>query len=532
MKIMFIGAAHEVTGSCHYVEACGVRFLVDYGMEQGFDLYEPVDLPVAPGDIDFVLLTHAHIDHSGLLPLLYKRGFHGTIYTTKATRDLCEIMLRDSAHIQEFEAEWKNKKARRSGTPEVIPMYTVEDAYEVMHQFVGVDYHNTISPSDGITVCFTDVGHLLGSAAITVTITEEGVTKRLVFSGDVGNLDQPIIRDPEAVDGGDYLIIESTYGDRNHEVRKEWLPTLVRVLRDTFSAGGNLIIPSFAVGRTQEMLYFFRQIKEQNLLPEYADFPVYVDSPLAVSATQVFEKNEYSCYDEEAIALLKAGVNPLQFPGLNLSITSEDSKAINKDTKPKVIISASGMCEAGRIKHHLKYNLWRPESTILFVGYQANRTLGRALVEGAESVHIFGDEVIVRAHIETMNGVSGHADQSGLLDWVRQMEHKPKQIYVVHGDDQVTDHFAMLLTQTFGIPAYAPYSGDSFDLTDASFLSQGSRQKVTRNKSRRRSDTVYGRLLDTGDRLISVIHKNEGVSNKDLAKFTSQLEALIEKWDR
>ena len=394
MKLTFIGAAHEVTGSCHYLEACGKHILIDCGLEQGPDLYENQEIPINPSMIDYILLTHAHIDHSGKIPLLVKNGFKGEIICTFATSDLCSIMLRDSAHIQESEAEWRNRKALRSGAPLYEPLYTVQDAMNAVALLAPIDYNQTIQLCKGIELRFTDVGHLLGSSCIEVWITEDGVSKKIVFSGDVGNIDQPIIKDPQHVDAADYLVIESTYGNRVHStVKPDYIKDLTRVLRETFAKGGNVVIPSFAVGRTQELLYFIREIKENNLLPEYQNFEVYVDSPLAIEATNVFQKNVQSCFDD-AMALISKGINPLLFQGLKTTITSEESKMINFNDKPKVIISASGMCEAGRIRHHLKHNLWRKECTILFVGYQAVGTLGRKLVESKpESVRLFGENV-------------------------------------------------------------------------------------------------------------------------------------------
>ena len=381
MRLSFFGAAHEVTGSCHLLEACGKNILIDCGMEQGPDLYENQELPVAPGDVDYILLTHAHIDHSGNIPLLVKKGFSGEIITTFATADLCDIMLRDSAHIQEFEAEWRNRKARRSGEPEYEPIYTVADADAATKLLAPVDYGQKITLCDGIEVRFNDVGHLLGSASIEVWITEGDVSKKVVFSGDVGNVNQPIIKDPQLVKEADYLVIESTYGDRTHgEDIPDYVGEFTRILRETFQKGGNVVIPSFAVGRTQEILYFIREIKEKNLLPEFSGFEVYVDSPLAIEATNVFNKNVKGCFDEEAMKLVNQGINPLLFRGLKTTITSDESRQINFDTKPKVILSASGMCEAGRIRHHLKHNLWRQVCTICFVGYQAVGTLGRKLI--------------------------------------------------------------------------------------------------------------------------------------------------------
>ena len=411
MKLMFIGADHEVTGSCHYVEACGKRFLVDYGMEQGKNVYENAELPVNPSEIDFVLLTHAHIDHSGLLPLLYANGFRGSVIATKATKDLCDIMLRDSAHIQEFEAEWKNRKARRSGKPEEPPLYTMDDAVSVMEQFKGCQYNEKLEVSRGISVRFTDIGHLLGSASIEVWLTEADTQKKIVFSGDIGNNNQPLIKDPHYTESADYVVMESTYGDRFHESHPDYVGELAGLIQKTFDRGGNVVIPSFAVGRTQELLYYIRQIKEERRVKNHGDFAVYVDSPLAVEATNVFQENIHDTFDEDAMALINQGINPITFSNLKLSITSNDSKAINFDEERKVIISASGMCEAGRIRHHLKHNLWKPENTIVFVGYQAYGTLGRALVEGAKEVRLFGETIKVEADVVRLEGMSGHADK-------------------------------------------------------------------------------------------------------------------------
>ena len=414
MKLIFIGADHQVTGSCHYIQACGKNILVDCGMQQGVNPFECSKLPVEESEIDYVFLTHAHVDHSGNLPLLYARGFRGNVYTTEASADLCSIMLRDCAHIQMQEAEWKNRKAKRhSGIEAVEPLYTMEDADGVIRRIVPCAYNSTVQICEGITIKFTDVGHLLGSASIEVWLTEDDVTKKIVFSGDIGNKNQPLIKDPIYTRQADYVVMESTYGDRYHTSEKpEYVQDLAKVISKTFARGGNVVIPSFAVGRTQEMLYFLRKIKEDDLVPEFPNFEVYVDSPLAVEATGVFQKNIYTCFDEDAMELVRRGVNPITFPGLKLAITSEESKEINFDDTPKVIISASGMCEAGRIRHHLKHNLWRPECTILFVGYQAVGTLGRAIIEGAKEVKLFGEVVEVRAEIMQLPGMSGHADKN------------------------------------------------------------------------------------------------------------------------
>ncbi len=535
MKITFLGAAHEVTGSCHYLEVGDKHILVDYGMEQGINMYENAPLPVEESMIDYVLLTHAHIDHSGLLPLLYAKGFRGSVFATDATVDLCSIMLRDSAHIQMAEAEWRNRKARRSSdVEEYVPLYNMEDADGAIRCLVPIRYGKKITICPELSVRFTDVGHLLGSAAIEVWLTEDGVTKKIVFSGDIGNDNLPLIRDFELIEEADYVLCESTYGDRMHvRDRVDYVGELANIIRDTFARGGNVVIPSFAVGRTQELLYFIRQIKEKKLLEDLGDFPVYVDSPLAVEATGVFNKNVSECFSDEALELVKRGINPLVFTGLNLSITNDESKAINFDNEPKVIISASGMCEAGRIRHHLKHNLWREECTILFVGYQAVGTLGRAIVEGAKEVKLFGEPIEIRAKIMKLEGVSGHADKGGLTKWMLGFKNDPKMVFIVHGDDEVTDNFAAYLHDEHGFNTYAPFSGTRYDLIADEFEEEtvGIRIEGAKKKIRTAS-TVFERLLAAGQRLLAVINHNEGGANKDLAKFADQINSLCDKWDR
>ena len=534
MKLTFIGAAHEVTGSCHLLEANQKKILIDCGMEQGPDLYENQELPVAAGDVDYILLTHAHIDHSGKIPLMCKNGFKGGIVTTFATADLCNIMLRDSAHIQEFEAEWRNRKAKRSGAPLYEPLYTMQDAIDAIGLLEPCDYGQKIKLCEGIWVRFTDIGHLLGSASIEVWVEENGINKKIVFSGDVGNVEQPILRNPTLTKQADYVVIESTYGNRVHsEERPDYLGEFTRILRETFEKGGNVVIPSFAVGRTQEMLYFIREIKEKNLLPEFQGFEVYVDSPLAIEATNVFTKNSKSCFDEEAMKLVSSGINPLVFPGLKLSVTSDDSKLINFDTNPKVIISASGMCEAGRIRHHLKHNLWRPESTILFVGYQSVGTLGRKLIDGAPNVKLFGESIEVAARIESLKGISGHADMEGLLAWLGGFETDVQHVFVVHGEDQVTEEFAQTVSDTLGWNAFAPYSGGSVDLAENRIITEGVRivKKKVEKPSKARAANAFNRLVLACKRLMTVVMKCEGMANKDLAKFEGQIQNLVDKWD-
>lgn len=535
MKLTFLGANHEVTGSCTLLEAAGRRFLIDCGMEQGKDTYENQPIPVAPGEIDGVLATHAHIDHTGNLPLLVKNGFRGKIYATNPTTELCGIMLRDSGHIQEFEAEWKNRKGQRSGAEPVEPMYTVQDAEAAIKRFVGVDYNCKFELAPGIEARFVDVGHLLGSASIELWVTEEGKTVKLVFSGDIGNLNQPILRDPVYISQADYVIMESTYGDRTHGPRPDYISELTKILQRTFDRGGNVVIPSFAVGRTQEMLYFIREIKEKGLIKGHDNFPVYIDSPLAIEATKIFQDTEADCFDDETRALLAAGKDPIHFAGLRVSVTSDESRMINSDTTPKVIISASGMCEAGRIRHHLKHNLWRPECTVLFVGYQAAGTLGRALVDGATTVKLFGEPIEVQAQICQLTGLSGHADKNGLLRWINAYEQKPKRVFVNHGDDETEDAFVQTLAGQ-GFVACAPYNGAEWviGIDGAVCVKEGSRVRIERRSSEgaSRAAAVFQRLINAGKRLMRVIEHNEGGANKDLAKFADQINALCDKWDR
>lgn len=531
MKLIFIGADHEVTGSCHVLEVCGRYILVDCGMEQGTDDFETAELPMNIADIDYVLLTHAHIDHSGMLPLLYARGFRGDVIATPATVDLCDIMLKDSAHIQMTEAEWKNRKGQRAGREPVVPIYDMNDAEGVLEHFVSCDYDKVMDLCEGVKVKFSDAGHLLGSASIEVWINEDGEERKIVFSGDIGNLNRPIIKDPSYINDADYVVMESTYGDRYHNADVDYVSELAGICQRTFDRGGNVVIPAFAVGRTQEMLYYFRKIKEEGLIKGHS-FEVYVDSPLAVEATQIFNENMAECFDEEAMDLVRNGINPLRFPGLTLSITSNDSIAINSDNKPKVIISASGMCEAGRIRHHLKHNLWRKECTVVFVGYQANGTLGRMLLEGASEVKLFGETIEVMAEIVKLEGVSGHADKAGLIKWITSFDNRLKQVFVVHGEDEVSTGFAKCLCDEYGLNAVAPYSGAEFDMISGRFVKEGERILKAKKPVQRKANDVFERLLAAGRRLLTVIKHNEGGANKDLAKFADQINSMCDKWDR
>lgn len=530
MELMFIGADHEVTGSCHYLNVGDKNILVDYGMEQGVNVYENAKLPVNESMIDYVFLTHAHVDHSGMLPKLYANGFRGKIYSTKATADLCAIMLRDCAHIQQQEAEWKNRKAKRSGGAEIVPEYTMEDADNTIRMIEACSYGEMIPVCDEVTIRFTDVGHLLGSASIEVWAKEGTQERKIVFSGDIGNLNQPLIKDPQYTAEADYVLMESTYGNRLHEKTKgDMVAELASQIQSTLDKGGNLVIPSFAVGRTQEILYFIRKIKADNMVTGHDKFPVYVDSPMAVEATNIFQKNISECFDEEAMEYVNAGINPITFPNLKLSITGDESKFINADPTPKVIISASGMCDAGRIRHHLKHNLWRPESTIMFVGYQAVGTLGRTLVEGTDEVKLFGETIEVKAKIVQLPGLSGHADKEGLMKWAAAFEKKPLRYFIVHGDDASVAELTASIRSELKVQADAPYSGTRFDLIKGEYIEVTEPIAVNKKKA---VSGVFARLEAAGARLLAVIARNKGGTNKDLGKFADQINALCDKWDR
>lgn len=534
MKITFLGANHEVTGSCTMIESNGLYGLVDCGMEQGKDIFENQEIPINPSNLDFVLLTHAHVDHSGLIPLLCKNGFHGRIYATEETVNLCSIMLLDCAHIQMQEAKWKTRKAARAGEKPVNPIYDVNDAQSAIHMLCPCPLDKRIQISETIEIRFVNAGHLLGSASIEIWITEKDVTKKIVFSGDLGNMNMPILRDMDYIAEADYAVIESTYGDRLHEHVGEYKQFLADCIQKTLDRKGNLLIPAFAVGRTQEMLYLIREIKNEGLIHDHDGFKVYIDSPLAIEATGIFlQCNEY-CLDDETKELVKNGINPLTFDGLRYAVSSEESQQINFDAEPKVIISASGMCEAGRIRHHLKHNLWRKESLVLFVGYQAAGTLGRSLLDGTlEHVKLFGEEVAVNAEIAFMPGKSGHADQKGLLNWLSHFEKKPAHLFVNHGEDSSSMHFAELVKDTFQIPVSVPFSGSIFNLQTGVYEYEAEPVLVThpqKSAGASRQSALFEKLLEAGTRLLDIIKKSQGLSNKDLSKFISQIQSLCDKW--
>ena len=543
MKVTFIGATHEVTGSCTLIEVNNKKILVDCGMEQGVDLFENIEIPVAPSEIDAVVVTHAHIDHSGKLPFLVAHGYKGPIYTTEATQRLCNIMLLDSAHIQEFEAQWRNRKGRRAGKEEFVPLYTTEDVQNTMKLFSSAGYDRDIEIADGVTIRYTDAGHLLGSSYVLFRLVEDGEERTILFSGDIGNKNKPLIRTPQKAPHADYVVCESTYGTRLHTAEPDYLGELTSVIQRTLDRGGNIVIPAFAVGRTQELLYYIRIIKEKGLIRNHDGFPVIVDSPLAVEATNIYSSEMREYYDEEAAALLDQGINPVTFPDLKVSVSSEESKMINDDNTPEVIISASGMCEAGRIRHHLKHNLWRPESTILFVGYQSEGTVGAKLLEGAEYVKLFGEEIQVRAEIAKVDAFSSHADRNALLNWIEGAD-PAMRIFINHGEDTVTEEFAMEAARHTGKPAVAPYSGEVWDLISNELVYKAPVVPVIRKEARSsapdhggkvteataKASGIYEELLRTSAGLTDIVENSRGRSNKELRAMNAEIEAIIRKY--
>ena len=532
MKLSFYGADQCVTGSCHCLEVGGKHILIDCGLQQGRDEIDNASLPFHPGQIDYVLVTHAHIDHSGRIPMLIKQGFQGRILTTRLTADLLDIMLQDSAHIQESDAEYKNRKNQRAGRPMEEPLYTVEDAMRVREFMDTCEYGQQIHICDGVDAVFIDAGHLLGSASIRLTLTEGGETRTIVFSGDIGNVDQPIIRNPQFFTGADYVVMESTYGDRNHTEVWSYTDDLAKIIDETIAKGGNVVIPSFAVGRTQELLYFIREIKDKGMVKSDPDFPVYIDSPLAKKATTIFTGDLRGYLDEAALELVQDGTHMFNFTNLRMTETSEESKMLNMDPTPKVIISASGMCDAGRIRHHLKHNLWRPECTVVFVGYQGEGTLGRTLLEGVKSVKLFGEEIAVHAQIVNFQGLSSHADRNHLLSWIQAIQApKPQHVFVVHGDREVAPFFAKTI-QGLGFTAHAPQYTEVYDLiadkvTEPGYLPE----RKARTTGGMRASAAYERLVAVGNMLMESIKRSRGRDNKSLARFADQLRQLLEKWE-
>ena len=499
MKITFLGAARTVTGSNFLVEACGKKFLVDCGMWQGkaeIEMQNEQDFEFNPTEIDFVLLTHAHIDHSGRIPKLYKEGFRNKIYAHKATCDLCDLMLPDSGHIQEMENEWKNRKRIRKGENPIPPLYTAEEAARSLEIFEPVNYDEIIEITPDIHVRYNDAGHMLGSSIIELWVKEDGKETKTVFTGDLGNNDIPLLDSPTMIEDADYLVMESTYGSRLHMKNDQKAEIFLDIVSETLDNGGTVVIPSFAVGRTQEILYEINKLKEEKEDEEFRrkyktlmKSPVYVDSPLAISATEVFKEN-MNLFDEETQNDILKGDNPLEFPGLKFTMTTDESKALNEDDTPSIVISASGMCEVGRIKHHLKHNLWNPKSTVLFVGYQAPGTLGYSLVNGEKKVKIFGEEIAVNARIEYIEGYSGHADQQGLMNFIYSFITKPKNIFLVHGERESQDILKEKIETETNLQVIVPEYGETYEIKDKVEMTN----KIERKVAKTIKTEILGRL--------------------------------------
>ena len=533
MKLSFYGAAQCVTGSCHCLEVNGRKILVDCGLQQGRDEIDNAYLPFNPATIDAVLVTHAHIDHSGRVPMLIKNGFTGRVITTRLTADLLSIMLADSGHIQESDAEYQNRKNQRAGRPEVEPIYTVADAMRLPEFLTTVEYGEVVEVCEGVKATFIDAGHLLGSASIRLDLTEGGESRSIVFSGDIGNVDQPILRNPQFFDGADYVVMESTYGNRNHTEVWSYTDELAAIIDETLGRGGNVVIPSFAVGRTQELLYFIREIKDQNLVTSVKDFPVYVDSPLARSATTIFCGDLTGYLDEEAIELVSEGEHMFSFPGMNMTETVEESKMLNLDNVPKVIISASGMCDAGRIRHHLKHNLWRNNSAVVFVGFQSPGTLGRHLLDGAAEVKMFGEEIAVNARIINFQGLSSHADRDHLMEWIGKFKApKPQHVFIVHGDSDVAPLFADTV-KDMGFEAHAPLYTEEYDLITAKQTAVGympEKKKSTFAVEKKTSD-AFNKLQQALDNLTALVRRSRQRDNKSLHAFAEAIRQLTDKFN-
>ena len=538
MRIIFLGATKTVTGSNFLVEGAGKKFLVDCGMYQGSakdEMKNNEEFPFDIDEIDFMLLTHAHIDHSGRIPKLYKDGYRNPVITTKATKDLCSIMLPDSGHIQEQEIEWRNRKRMRDGKSPLPPMYTAQDAIDTMEIFQGVKYDEIIEIDENIHVRFNDAGHMLGSAIIEVWVKEDGKEIKTVFTGDLGNNDIPLLSSPTMIESTDYLVMESTYGGRLHIRNDDKASMFLDIVSETLDKGGTVVIPSFAVGRTQEILYELNYLKEHkkdnNFQKKYQTLmkvPVYVDSPLAISATEVFKEN-MNLFDDETQELIASGDNPLEFKGLQFTRTADESKALNEKDESAIIISASGMCEVGRIKHHLKHNLWNPNNTILFVGYQAPGTLGRRIVDGEKKVKIFGEEIAVNARIEYIEGYSGHADQEWLLNFIYSFIRKPKHIFLVHGEPDGQIILKDKILENTKIPVTIPQYGEGYTLDDELKQEQVYIKSISENIE---NDEVLDKIKMLKDELddMEVIVKEEYLgNNKEDTNTISRLKLRLKE---
>ncbi|AFM41660.1 putative exonuclease of the beta-lactamase fold involved in RNA processing [Desulfosporosinus acidiphilus SJ4] len=541
MNLTFLGAAQMVTGSCYLLETRGYKIIIDCGLFQGSKHIKEKnynEFPFSPKDISLVLLTHAHTDHSGLIPKLYKNGYTGPVYTTNATIELCKIMLPDSGHIQEMEVERKNRKFTRAGLPLLTPIYTSEEAADCLNYFKGVEYREKFELLPGLQVCFQDAGHILGSAMIEVWVTEGEKTLKFVFSGDIGNAPEPYLEQPTCIADSDYLIMESTYGNRLHGNTSDRLNKFRDVINETFAKGGNLVIPSFAIERTQDLLYYLEILHDNKDIPPV---DVYIDSPLAVEATKIF-RHSFKYFNKETQDSIQRGEDPLNLPRLHFSLTAKDSMAINEIKGKAIIISASGMADAGRIKHHLKHNLWRSEATVLFVGYQAEGTLGRRLLNGDKQVTIHGEEISVKANIENIDGFSAHADQRGLLNWIQCSGTPAEGIILVHGEEEAQSDLAQKIKDQVGIEPLIPSLGETFHWNesgmtrspkhwsaDSNLKAETAEIKPMNDKNEVSSNTLNEALTDLMDKIHKLSEKERQRDNQsDALRNVLEIRELVD----
>lgn len=535
MKIKFCGASTGVTGSCHLLTSGEHKILLDCGQFQGGKAQDALNyerFPFEPSEIECVVLSHAHIDHCGRLPLLTKRGFEGKIYCTDATADLLSIMLKDSAYIHEKETEWKNRKAERAGRNQVEPLYTIEDAEKALSLVSPILYDQQIEINPNMKIVFNDAGHILGSAITELWVTEDDKESKIVFSGDLGMEGRPILRDPTYIKKADCVIMETTYGNRIHKELGSGVEKLIEIILNTTRRGGNVVIPSFAVGRTQELIYELNRFYDSNneFRKELDKIFVYVDSPMATTATEIFRRNA-QVFDEETREYILKGDNPLEFKNLKFTRSSKESQDLNFNKEPKVIISASGMCEAGRIRHHLKHNLWNPKNSIVFVGYQGQGTLGRSLIEGIKMVTLFGEEIQVNAEIHNLEGFSGHADQNGLFAWLAHFQQKPKEIFLVHGEEDSKKDFAKLVNEKLSYEPVVVMGNSEFDLdmnkSEITNMEGASYQAAEEEKIQKVRDKLSSIHLDLEQILYSANLAVEGsISDKKINTINNIIQEL------
>jgi len=531
MRISFLGAAETVTGSCYLCEIGEIKLMIDCGMFQGGSKAEELnhnDFSFNPADIDYLLLTHAHIDHSGRIPQLVKRGFKGRVITTNATKDLCGIMLPDSAFIQETETEWQNRKLQRAGKALVEPLYTAKDAEESLKFFEGVEYNHIFDINEDITIRFQNAGHILGSAILEIWVREQEGELKLVFSGDLGSKNSPLLDFPAIIEDADYVVMESTYGNRLHKDTENKALHLLDIILETAEKGGNIVIPSFAIERTQEILFELNMLKEAKT-SKLKNIPVFVDSPLAINATRIF-KNNSTYLNQATNDMISSGDDPFEFPNLIFTETADESKEINFEKQSCIIISASGMCDAGRIKHHLKHNLWRKECSVVFVGYQAKESLGRKIIEGVKTLKILGEEINIQSNIYSILGFSGHADQQGLLDWLESFKNKPKKIFLTHGEEDAIAEFSKLITEKFQISNEIPKMGQTIELSatkESNIVKERSFASV--NSLQKNIDDLQLGFKEVIGKLQELLKEDESLQGDKLYFYIDELSSAVKK---